>query len=203
MPDKKPTELPTFVARVREHAQKKADDIVSELLGKMLEVDVRPILDSRYIETRARYVLEEKLKKLSFVSPKVREARQQLFDVMLEELREVKVDLPNEESEEDKVRQLQCEPIVEFLIDRVSNTELLHSDMTYFEEAFKQDDMLMLNNRILDFMNATFNGLFHALDLSTSWSIEFALGKDKYDLKMSEMDRLVKGYAKSMKDKKS
>lgn len=190
------------IKRIQEHNKKKIDPIISSVLAKMLEADCRPILDSRYIETRVKQVLENKVNGVQFDSEEVREARKKLFDAKLKELRKVKVEpLKIDDTEEQKRYDL-CEPVVQYIVTRLLEDELIYSDNEYFTNAFKDDDRIMLNNRIFSYGLALFDGLFHALDISTAWAIEYALGKDKYELKMSEMDRLVKGYAHNLRNKR-
>lgn len=193
------TEQIKKISEARAKANEKIKPLVDVILRKMFEVDCCPILDSKYIETRARHVLHERLNQLNFKSDKIRKARMDFLEAVIEEFGKIQVPLPEEQDEEDRTRALVCENVVEDVMVVINDKNLLLSDEEYFNFTLEEDERLFFYNVFLTYLNPTFDQVFFALDKSVSEAIEYSLGKDKYKMTMKDFDPLVKGYSNMKK----
>jgi hypothetical protein len=167
---------------------KKKEDLVTLALTSMLEHDVMAY-DLHYIEKRVRKMMDDMFEPLSFKDTGIATLRRDLFKEKLEEAKKTEIEPEKDEKPENQERNDRCEPICKKIVFKIMNQDFPE---WYFEEAFENDEELLMENRLRDYINVLFDGLMFSVNESLMRANRKLWGAEKEDISMRRLDNILK-----------
>jgi len=188
VPKREKKDKKSFAERNTEFLKSISDGMITDTLKIMLECDAKAY-DITYIESRVRQMLDEAFKPVTFKDDEINRLRKELF---IKKLFEIAGPIPEKLSEPDdeaQERENRCYPVCLQVFGSVLNQQCPE---WYLDEAIENDEEILAENRLRDYINVLFDGLMLSVNQSLQRAQKKLWGCEKEDISMKRIDNILK-----------
>ena len=194
-----------LLAKLSNDRKKKIEPHVINLLLDMFERDL-PVHDLDYVERRARQVIGEMIEAISFEDEEITKARKAFLKVVRKKWKQgvpARLEWRKQKMNKTEERDNRCEPVVYNLLEDLLKDDLILSDEDYVSLAISDQNKAMFTVCLFGYADRLFSELEISLNdhLSQATSILWG-GKDKEEITMKQVEKVLLGAKKVAKKKK-
>lgn len=144
-----------FLEQVMKHRKEKVEGLAYKALAISLRENIPVFELPYYVLQKSRQIIEEAFAKVDFNNPNLQKARKEFLKECLKEIKKNIVKTPRkDEKDETDIRDNQCEPVVQAMVEMLLDDELVFSDSNYFDQILANEESVPLSAAIGGYANA-------------------------------------------------
>lgn len=182
-----------FVKRTHGHRKEKVEELAYKALGVSLSANVPVFELPYYILQRGREVMLNAVASVDFTNPELQKARKNFLRECLRNMKKnIVVPPKKEEKDLTDIRDNQCEPIAQEIVNMVLDEDLIFSDEAYFDEVLANEESVPLSACINGYADALEEKLLMIISEHWRRANTQLWGVEKEDVTFEMLDAVLK-----------